>query len=99
MKVLQLVDQAEPSTINAALSANLKGVARWATPVTVYSAGAAAAISVRHDLNAVPNIVCIEPFIDCRVWSDEDDRRTWNVSQIIFRTSHQGRCVVHVGVQ
>jgi hypothetical protein len=99
MKLLQLVDQAEPSTINAALTSNLKGVARWATPVTVYSPGAAAAVSVRHDLNAVPNLVLIESFIDGRVWSDEDDRRMWNQNQIVFRSSHQGRFVVHCGTQ
>ena len=94
-----IVNQPTTDQVNGALRSNLKSVTHWSTPVTVYSAGAAAAVTVMHDLGAIPNTIEIESYVDTRWWADQDDRKVWTVSTILFRTGHAGRFVVRAGVQ
>jgi hypothetical protein len=97
--LLSNVANPSPDQINRTLGSNLRNVTRWSTPVTVFSPGAAAAVVVHHDLGTVPNTIEVEPFVDGRTWWDQDDRRTWSETQIVFRSSHQGSFVVRAGVQ
>lgn len=100
MKLMAVVDQPiSADKVNAALKTNLKSVARWSTPVLAVGTGAGAAVTVSHDLNAVPNVIDIEAYVDARYWADQDDRAGWNNTQVIFRTSHQGTFIVRAGVQ
>lgn len=99
MILLSNVATPTPDQINRTISANLKNVTRWSSPVLVYGAGAAAAIVVTHDLQTIPNTIEVEPYVDGRWWADQDDRRVWNATQVVFRSSHQGQFVVRAGVQ
>lgn len=100
MKILYLTDDpVNADRVNTALRSNLKAVARWSTPVTIQSAGAGAAVVVAHDLYAVPNVIDIEPYVDSRVWADQDDRKAWNSGQVVFRSSHAGTFIVRAGAQ
>lgn len=97
MKVIALVDNPSPDTINTATRSNLKGVTRWSTPVTVYSAGLGAAVVVQHDLGAVPNDLDVSSYVDGRVWADQDDRAVWTSTAVTFHVSHGGQYVVKAG--
>lgn len=99
MKVLSIVDGATPDKINTAIGANLKNVARWSTPVAIASAGLGAAVTMTHDLMAIPNCFHVEPYIDSRWWADQDDRKIWTDKVITFHTSHSGVFIVRAGVQ
>lgn len=99
MKLTAVVDNPSTDVINVALRSNLKNVTRWSTPVTVYSAGLGAAVTVSHDLQAVPNTIAVEPLVDSRWWADQDDMRTWNATTVTLHTSHAGQFVVRVGFQ
>lgn len=99
MKQMYAVDTPSPDAINTALRSNLKGVTRWSTPVTQYSAGLGAAVVVVHDLGAVPNFIDVKPLIDARWWADQDDRASWTATQIMFHCSHPGQYLVRAGFQ
>lgn len=100
MKILSFIDNpVTPDQVGTMMRAHLKGAVRWSTPVLVVGAGAGAAVNVQHDLNAVANVIDVEPYVDARCWADQDDRAGWNKTQVVFRTSHQGTFIVRAGVQ
>jgi hypothetical protein len=99
MKLMAVIDQPKPDAMNVVLRANLKGVTRWSSPVTVYCSAVGSAVAVTHDLGAVPNAIAVEPLIDARWWVDQDDRSVWNATTILFRSSAVGRFIVRAGFQ
>ncbi len=99
MKPLSLVSDATSDQINLVLGANLKNVIRWSTPVLVASSGLGAAVTIQHDLKAIPNRFRVESYVDSRWWADQDDRKTWTATTITFHTSHAGVFIVEAGVQ
>lgn len=99
MKLLAIIDVADPDKVNSALSGNLKNVVRWSSAVSAYSAGLGAAVTVQHDLAAVPNVLHVEPYVDSRWWADQDDVRVWTSTSVTFHTSHAGTFIVRAGVQ
>lgn len=99
MKLLSLIRSASANEINTAAGANLAPVIRWSTPVAVAAAGLGAALTVQHDLRAIPNTIHVEPYIDSRWWVDQDDRKTWTATSVTLHTSHAGVFIVRAGVQ
>jgi hypothetical protein len=99
MNLLSLVSNPTKDQINTAAGANLKNVTRWSSPVAVNSKGLGAAVTVAHDLGTLPNRIAVEPYIDSRWWADQDDRRAWSASSVVFHTSHAGVFIVRVGLQ
>lgn len=99
MKLLSIIRGATANEINTTLGANLKNVIRWSTPVAVASAGLGAALTVTHDLNAIPTALHVEPSIDSRWWADQDDRKTWTATSVTLHTSHAGMFIVRAGIQ
>lgn len=99
MKLLSLVSSVTKDQINATAGANLKNVTRWSTPVAAASTGAGTALTVTHDLGAIPNTLHVEPYVDSRWWADQSDRAAWNATSITLHTSHAGVFIVRAGFQ
>lgn len=99
MKLLRYISASSSDEINAAATANLQNVVRWSSPVVAFCPTAGTQVVVNHDLNAVPDRISIEPWIDCRWWCDQDDRAGWTQYAIAFHCSADGKLTVRAGYQ
>lgn len=96
---MSIVSTPNRDQINTTLDKNFQNVIRWSTPVAVTSAGLGTAVTMTHDLNAIPNVIHVEPYIDSRWWADQDDRKIWTTTIVTLHTSHAGLFIVRAGVQ
>ena len=99
MKAVAVISQSTPDQINSTIGANLSNVIRWSTPVACQSLGLGSAVTVKHNLGAIPNAIHVEPYVDSRWWADQDDRKTWTATTVTLHTSHAGIFVVRAGTQ
>ena len=96
----QVANPVNADQVNLALTGNLRNIIAWSSPNVVTSLGAGAAITAAHNLGTVPSVIHVEPWVDSRVWADEDDRRVWNAKTITFHVSAAtGRFTVYAGVR
>lgn len=99
MKNIRTIAQPSVPEINAINQVNLRGVITWSSPVVVTVTSTTNGTPLSHDLGVVPTDFNASPWVNGVTWADQNDRRMWTSTSIVFHASATGRYTVMAGVR
>ena len=97
MQRFKNTDLVTPQIVSSVMRTNTLRMAEWSEPIVGNCLSAGDAVKITHNLGIVPDRIHVESFVDGRWWADEDDRRMWTATTVVFHASAIGRYSVSAG--